>query len=426
MIDSKAVALDVRQLKAEKCFAYPIVDAGTREAALVDPKADRVAAYLRELEERGLRLRLVIETHTHADHLSGAAELRARTGAEVLISVRATSEVATRRLRDGDRVTLGNHDIEVIASPGHTDDSVSLLVGGALLTGDALLIGGAGRTDFQNGSPEALYETLHERFAALLGELTIYPGHDYAGHSHSTLGRERRTNPLLLLNDRHGFVSALSAARQPKPGNMDAIVTANIRGVTPSPRITIEELGQALGGARAPLVVDVRLPAEYRSSRTERVAAAGRDRAAARRAAARSRTRARLSHWRPRSSGGGGAGRPSPASPGRRNLRLARGRAPRHRRQGPREPRASGPHRGRRPGVRRRHSGPRVQPVVRPAARIRGRRPRLCRDHRSVWNGDAAGQASCPTTARAPTAGHARLPSRPRRVLPPIAEGGGS
>ena len=188
-IESKAVALDVRQLKAENCFAYLIVDAETREAALVDPRADRVAAYLRELEERGLRLRLVIETHTHADHLSGAAELRGRTGAEVLISVRATSEVATRRLRDGDRVTLGNHDIEVIASPGHTDDSVSLLVGGALLTGDALLIGGAGRTDFQNGNPEALYETLHERFAALLGELTIYPGHDYAGHTHSTLAR---------------------------------------------------------------------------------------------------------------------------------------------------------------------------------------------------------------------------------------------
>ena len=264
-MESTTVALGLHQMRAENCFAYLIEDTGTREAALVDPRADRVAAYLRELEERELRLRLVIETHTHADHLSGAAELRARTGAEVLLSERAKSDVATRRLRDGDRVTLGGHTIEVIASPGHTDDSVSLLVDGAILTGDALLIGGAGRTDFQNGSPEALYETLHRRFAHLPGDLTIYPGHDYAGRTHSTLAQERQTNPLLRMADREGFVSALRAGRQAKPANMDAIVAANVHGVRPSPRITVEELGRALAGPHAPLVVDVRMPAEYRS-----------------------------------------------------------------------------------------------------------------------------------------------------------------
>src|SRR5688572_12581685 len=93
----------VHQMAADNCFAYLIADPAAREAALVDPRADRVADYLRELDERALRLRLVIETHTHADHLSGAAELRARTGAEVAMSARATSDVATRRLRDGDR-----------------------------------------------------------------------------------------------------------------------------------------------------------------------------------------------------------------------------------------------------------------------------------------------------------------------------------
>src|SRR5512138_903816 len=126
-MESKTAVLDVYQLRAENCFAYLIVDAETRQAALVDPRADRVTAYLRELADRGLSLCLVIDTHTHADHLSGAAELRARTGAEVLLSERAFSEVATRRLRDGDRVSLGDHHIDVIASPGHTDDSVSLL-----------------------------------------------------------------------------------------------------------------------------------------------------------------------------------------------------------------------------------------------------------------------------------------------------------
>jgi glyoxylase-like metal-dependent hydrolase (beta-lactamase superfamily II)/rhodanese-related sulfurtransferase len=264
-MESTTVALGLQQMRAESCFAYLIEDSGTREAALVDPRADRVAAYLRELEERGLRLRFVIETHTHADHLSGAAELRARTGAEILLSERAKSEVATRRLRDGDRMTLGSHTIEIITSPGHTDDSVSLLVDGAILTGDALLIGGAGRTDFQNGSPEALHETLHRRFALLSGDLVVYPGHDYAGRTHSTLAQERQTNPLLQISDRNGFVSALRAGRQAKPANMDAIVAANVHGVRPSPRITVEELGRALVSPHAPLVVDVRMPAEYRS-----------------------------------------------------------------------------------------------------------------------------------------------------------------
>jgi len=264
-METKTAALALHQLRAENCFAYLIVDTDSHQAALVDPRADRVTAYLREIEERGLSLRLVIDTHTHADHMSGAAELRARTGAEVLISERATSEVATRRLRDGDRLSVGSQYIEVLASPGHTDDSVSLLADGALLTGDALLIGGAGRTDFQNGSPESLYDTLHERFATLPGDVTVYPGHDYAGRTHSTLALERQTNPLLRLTDRKEFVSTLRAGRQAKPANMAAIIAANVHGVRPSGRISVEELAHALDSPNAPLVVDVRLPAEYRS-----------------------------------------------------------------------------------------------------------------------------------------------------------------
>jgi glyoxylase-like metal-dependent hydrolase (beta-lactamase superfamily II) len=261
--------LIVHQMRAENCLAYLLADVDTREAALVDPRVDRAEEYLADLAERGLRLRFVIDTHTHADHLSGAAELRARTGADVLMSARAKSEVATRRLRDGDRLPLGRGEIHVLASPGHTDDAVSLLVGNALLTGDALLIGGAGRTDFQNGSPEALYETLHHRFAALPGNLTVYPGHDYAGRTHSTLAQERQTNVLLKLTGGDEFVAALRAAVQPKPANMDAIVAANMRGLRPSPRIGVEELVAALTGPSAPLVVDVRLPAEYRAVHLE-------------------------------------------------------------------------------------------------------------------------------------------------------------
>ena len=269
MTKSTADTVLVHQFRAENCLSYLVADPETREAALVDPRADRVLDYLGELEERRLRLRLVIETHTHADHLSGAAELRTRTGADVALSHRAKSEVATRRIRDGDQLTLGGQKIAVLASPGHTDDSLSLLVDGTLLTGDALLIGGAGRTDFQNGNPESLYDTLHERFAGLPGELTVYPAHDYAGRTHSTLAQERQTNPLLRLTDREAFVSTLRAGRQAKPANMDAIVAANIRGVTPSSRIGVDELARMRGASEAPLIVDVRLPVEYRAVHLE-------------------------------------------------------------------------------------------------------------------------------------------------------------
>jgi rhodanese-related sulfurtransferase len=177
--------------------------------------------------------------------------------------------VATRRLRDGDRITLGAVDIQILESPGHTDDSISLLVNGALLTGDALLIGGAGRTDFQNGSAEALYDTLHERFAGLPGDLTVYPAHDYAGRTHSTLVQERETNPLFRLTRRDRFVAALQTVEQPRPPNMDTIVAANVRGVTPSSRVTVDELARGMARPDAPLVVDVRLPAEYRALHLE-------------------------------------------------------------------------------------------------------------------------------------------------------------
>jgi glyoxylase-like metal-dependent hydrolase (beta-lactamase superfamily II) len=269
MKPSTSDTLLVHQMRADNCFAYLIADLDTRSAALVDPRADRVSDYLKALQKLDLHLSLVIDTHTHADHLSGAAELRVRTGAEVLMSVAARSDVATRRLRDHDHIPLGAQTIEVLATPGHTDDSLSLRVGQALLSGDALLIGGAGRTDFQNGNPEALYESLHVHLRDLPGELTVYPAHDYAGHTRSTLTLERQTNPLLQLTERGAFVAALRSGQQAKPANMDAIVAANIRGVMPPPQITVEDLALRLAGPDAPLVVDVRMPAEYRAVHLE-------------------------------------------------------------------------------------------------------------------------------------------------------------
>jgi len=256
----------LHQFQEEFCFAYLVADPATHHAALVDPRADQVDVYLGELEERGLTLAWIVETHTHADHLSGAAELRRRTGAEIAMSANAHSDVATRKLNDGDRIELGDVALAVLASPGHTDDSLSLRAGDTLLTGDALLIGGAGRTDFQAGSPESLHHTLHERFAELPGDLLVYPGHDYKGHRHTTLERERETNPLFRLTDRAEFTRTLRAAKQPKPADMDAILKANIRGLKPSGIVTVETLSRELRSDAPPLLVDVRTPAEFRAT----------------------------------------------------------------------------------------------------------------------------------------------------------------
>jgi hydroxyacylglutathione hydrolase len=264
------------------CCSYLIASSETEEAAVVDPGAD-LAPYERVLEERAFRLRYVVDTHVHADHISGARRLAAAYGADLGLHEAARIEFPFRRLRDGQELALGGLRLRVLHTPGHRPELISLLVLDPArslepmlaLTGDSLLVGDAGRPDFSGGDAFAQYESLRRLFA--LPEWTaVFPGHfegacgaAMRGAPSTTIGWERRCNPLARL-DRAAFVSALTGKIPPRPLNTTAIEATN-RGhaemtwampseAPPVPRVSVPELAIRL---RAGIVVDVREPAEY-------------------------------------------------------------------------------------------------------------------------------------------------------------------
>lgn len=207
-------------------YTYLIGDAGTGEAALIDPVLEQVPRDLKVLEELGLKLKLVLETHVHADHVTGAGKLRELTGARVAASA-AGAPCVDQQLRDGEELQLGSLRIQTIATPGHTDDSVSFRVGTKLFTGDALLIRSTGRTDFQNGDAGQLYDAITGKLFTLPDELEVYPGHDYAGLTMTTLGEEKRHNPRLAGKSREEFIEFMNNRKLAPPKKLDIAVPAN-------------------------------------------------------------------------------------------------------------------------------------------------------------------------------------------------------
>lgn len=211
------------------CLSYLILDERTKTAALIDP-SDEIAdaRYLDALKEHGAKLAYLIETHTHADHISSAPRLRQVTGARLVRHEAAPSPLKDLAVKGGETLPLGSSVLEVIATPGHTNESISIKANDAVFTGDALLIGGTGRTDFQLGDSEALYRSLHETLGALPDESVVYPGHDYKGRTSSTMGAERSANPRLALSH-DAFVTAMDAHHPPTPEQFEASLTANSR-----------------------------------------------------------------------------------------------------------------------------------------------------------------------------------------------------
>ncbi|MGE0871369.1 MAG: aminotransferase class V-fold PLP-dependent enzyme [Kofleriaceae bacterium] len=205
---------------------YLIADHATGEAAIVDPLRERVDHYLDLLTQKRLRLKYTIETHTHADHLAGSARLKDLTGAKMLMHAHATSVCVDQLLNDGDILTLGKLRIEVMATPGHTPDCVCLLLPDRILTGDTLLIGSCGRTDFQGGSSEQLYDSL-QRLMALPDHILVFPGHNYDGRRVSSIGHERKTNKRLKLATREEFVTVMGSLHMPPPQLMAEVLPAN-------------------------------------------------------------------------------------------------------------------------------------------------------------------------------------------------------
>jgi sulfur dioxygenase len=212
-------------------YTYLIACEKTRKAALIDTVKAEVPKYLQLLRELNLTLVYALDTHTHADHITGAGELRDLTGCTTLLGEQANSGCVSQALRDGEKIPIGGLTLTALYTPGHTDDSYTFhLIDGDeqyLFTGDALLIRGTGRTDFQNGSAQDQYHSLFGKLLLLPENTWVYPGHDYKGWTRSTIGEEKANNPRLQVKDVTAYVELMNNLKLPNPKLMDIAVPAN-------------------------------------------------------------------------------------------------------------------------------------------------------------------------------------------------------
>ena len=209
-------------------YSYLLASRHGGEAMILDPvleKADRYCQLLRELD---LKLVKAVDTHLHADHVTCLGELRDRTHCITIMGEQTKADVVSMRVADGDKVTIEGLTLDVMYTPGHTDDSYSYLMGDRVFTGDTLLIRGTGRTDFQNGCARAQYDSIFNRLLKLPGETMVFPAHDYKGDTVSTIGEERRYNHRLQVKSVDEYVALMANLKLPNPKMMDVAVPANM------------------------------------------------------------------------------------------------------------------------------------------------------------------------------------------------------
>ena len=256
------MTIETFRANGDGCLGYLVVDEASRTALAIDPRLEQVDRFQEALRAHEARLTHVLDTHTHADHLSGVQRLAQRTGAAVLAHAASKLRGTAQRLRGGTVFELGSRRVTVLDAPGHTPDSLALLVDGHLFTGDALFAGGAGRTDFPGGSAGELFDTLRQ-FETLPDTTVVHPGHDYVGRAVTTIGEEKAANALLRERDRAAFVARLSTKAVP-PANMAAILRHNL-GEAEAGTITPGDLTSLRDGGRDVFVLDVRSPLEFES-----------------------------------------------------------------------------------------------------------------------------------------------------------------
>ncbi len=209
-------------------YTYLLADLEQKEAILVDPVLEQVERDLKLLQELGLTLRYCLETHIHADHITGTGKLRELTGCLDILPENAQAECANRHIQDEETLELGAIILKAIATPGHTDSHMAYLVNGErVLTGDALFIRGCGRTDFQNGDAGTLYNSVTKKLFTLPDATLVYPAHDYRGHTVSTIGEEKQWNPRFANRDKNNFIELMNNLNLPNPKKMMEAVPAN-------------------------------------------------------------------------------------------------------------------------------------------------------------------------------------------------------
>jgi len=253
-----------RQMFDQQSSTYTYLLAGEKEALIIDPVLDRVGRYLQLLGELDLKLAKAIDTHVHADHITGLGALRDRTKCVTVMGKESKTDVVSMRVSDGDRIEIDGVRLTALYTPGHTDDSYCYRWESAVFTGDTLLIRGTGRTDFQNGDPRAAYASIFDKLLTLPDGTLVYPAHDYKGDTVSTIGEERRFNPRLQVRSVDEYVAIMSGLKLDNPKMMDVAVPANLKiGMAQSEldrkglSLTCPEAIELIGDSRT-ILVDLR------------------------------------------------------------------------------------------------------------------------------------------------------------------------
>ena len=258
------------QIATGGCQSYLLGCADTKAAVLIDPELSRIDLYRGLCAQHGIAVKYVVDTHTHADHFSASKELGKLLGVPVAMHRLSPAPHADLRLDDGDMLIAGGLKLQVLHTPGHTRDPMSLVMGDRVFTGDALLIGGTGRTDLPSGDPHQLYDSLFDGLLKLPPETLVYPAHDYKGRSHSTIATERAENPRLQKTERAEFVAMMQALDLAAPTHLTEALRTNMSGgktvaqllseaAAKVPFMSLAELSDRLGGNRRDLVIlDIR------------------------------------------------------------------------------------------------------------------------------------------------------------------------
>ncbi len=258
------------QIATGGCQSYLVGCADTCAAVVVDPEVSQIDRYLAHTARLGLRIRFVIDTHTHADHFSGTRELARQLGAHTVMHRASPAPGVDMRVDDGEMVAVGKLRLQVLHTPGHTADSMCLVMADRVFSGDTLLIGGTGRTDLPSGDPEQLYESLFLRVLKLDPALEVYPAHEYQGRSHSTIGQEIAENPRLKQQDRAAFVDMMRGLNLTMPKHITEALRTNMSGgktvaqmlaeaAAAIPFMSLAELNaRVVAGDKDVIVLDVR------------------------------------------------------------------------------------------------------------------------------------------------------------------------
>jgi sulfur dioxygenase len=252
-------------------YSYLLADIDTREAVIIDPVIENVDRDLKLINELGLKLRYVLDTHIHADHITGSGALREATGAQTAVSAAVEVACADRSLVHGDRILFGSHELEARSTPGHTNGCMTFVVENQgqtmAFTGDTLFVRGTGRTDFQQGSAADLYDSVYGQIFSLPDDTLLYPGHDYRGHSATTVGEEKEHNPRLNTKiTKEQYINIMKGLKLGLPKKIAEAVVANLACGQPKKmaRPVIQEITpEMLTDSDHFRIMDVRQPEEF-------------------------------------------------------------------------------------------------------------------------------------------------------------------